>query len=421
MSKSKSIVIVATLDTKGKEAEFIRKEIASQGIHTILIDSGILGAPLVKADIPREQVAKAAGATIETLKSVDKSVAIAKQTDGLRKLIQKLFAENKLDGMIGIGGGQGTSICTTAMQALPIGVPKLMLSTIASGYFRFGPYVGTKDICMMFSVTDIAGLHAISRPIFRNAANAIAGMVLHKQAYPPLGKNIIAATMLGITTPCIMQIKTKLEMDGYDVAIFHASGPGGSAMEELIEAGRFIAILDISTHELINDLHGSLAKSPRRLEAITQRKIPALISVGGIDILAFESLEKAPKKYHNRPYAVHNAQIVHISATPEEMKEAAQVMASRLNKALGPTLVAVPLQGFSELNRKGRKLWAPESNRAFIESLQVALRPEVPLVTVDAHINDPEFAAVSAACIAQLIEGHSPVDIAAQFKTVGEL
>ncbi|HHJ06501.1 MAG TPA: UPF0261 family protein [Anaerolineae bacterium] len=421
MSKPKTVVVVATLDTKGKEAEFIKDKIAAQGIDTILIDSGILGSPTVKATISRNAVAQAAGVTTQALKEQgQKSVAIAKQSEGLSNIVKALLVENKLDGIIGIGGGQGTSICTTAMQALPVGLPKLMLSTVASGRFRFGPYVGDKDICMMFSVTDIAGLNAISRPILDNAANAIAGMVLHKRPNPPAEKPAIAITMLGITTPCVMRIKASLETMGYDVVAFHASGSGGAAMEELIEAGKFVAVLDLSTHELINHLNGGLAGTPGRLEAITRTSIPAVISVGGIDVLAFESNEKTPKKYLNRPFAAHNAQIIHVRPSPKEMSQAAQVMVNRLNKALGPTLVTLPLKGFSDLNQEGRALWGAAGNRALIETLQAGLRPEIPLVQVDAHINDPEFADVNAACMARLIQGESPADVAAQFDNVGE-
>ena len=412
MSQKKSIAIVATLDTKGQEAEYLRKQIAAQGIHVILIDSGVLGAPAVEATITREAVAKAANTTIDNLKKQNKKgVAITKQSEGLRNIVQQLFIEEKIDGIIGIGGGQGTSICTTAMRALPIGFPKLMLSTIASGHFRFGPYVGTKDVCMMFSVTDIAGLNAISLPILDNAANAIWGMVSRKQP-APIHQDMIAVSMLGITTPCIMQVKDKLERVGYDVVAFHASGAGGAAMEELIEKGEFIAVLDINMHELINDLYGGLAGTPGRLTAITCTEIPAVVSVGGIDALAFESLDKAPKELRNRPHATHNAQIIHIRPSPEQMAKTAQVMAERLNRALGPTVVTIPLKGFSDYNREGGELWDPEGNKAFIETLKAQLRPEIPIVQIDAHINEPVFAEVNATCLSGLLQGQSPLDVA---------
>ena len=415
MSNPKIIAVLATLDTKGAEAKFIRDRIAAQGIHPILIDSGILGSPMTSPDVSREQVAQAAGVTLSALRRLSKSEAIAKQGEGLRRTLQGLFTDGRLDGVIGIGGGQGTAICTQAMQALPVGVPKLMLSTIASGRFRFGPYIGTKDICMMFSVTDIAGIHAINRPIFENAANAVVGMVAHRMPNSSSMKETIAMSMLGVTTPCITQIKTGLEEDGYEVAVFHASGPGGAAMEEMILAGRFVGILDMSTHELINDLYGGLAAAPHRLDALAHREIPAVISVGGIDIIAFESLEKAHSSHRSRPHVAHNTQITHVSASPNEMQATAEVMAQRLNKALGPTIVIVPMKGFSELNRPGGPLWAPESIHAFVDKLQNDLHAEIPVILMDAHINDFEFAAASASCFSQLMQGLSPQEIATHF------
>lgn len=190
-------------------------------------------------------------------------------------------------------------------------------------------------------------------------------------------------------------------------------------MEELIEAGKFIAVLDINTHELINDLYGGLAGTPDRLTAITRTKTPAVVSVGGIDVLAFESLEKAPKELQNRPYVIHNAQITHIRPSPEQMIRAAQVMAERLNHALGPTLVTIPLRGFSEYNRPGQKLWEPEGNKAFIETLKARLRPEIPVIQVDAHINEPLFAEVNVACLSYILNGHAPVDVAAHITQEG--
>lgn len=419
ITDTKTVVIAATLDTKGKEADFVRNQVAAWGLDTLLIDTGILGDPTIEADFSRVDVARAAGTTIEALvKQGQKSVAIAKQSEGLGYLFQKLFEQGSLAGVVGLGGGQGTEICTAAMRQLPTGVPKLMLSTVASGRLQFGPYVGTKDICMMFSVTDIMGINAISRPILSNAANAIAGMVWQKQPDDTVEKPAIAITMLGITTPCIIKIKNNLEALGFDVVAFHAVGSGGAAMEELIEAGKFVAVIDLSTHELINQLNNGLVGTPGRLEAMTRYKIPAVISVGGIDVLAFESLEKAPKKHQKQPFIVHNAQITHIRPTPEEMNKAAQTIVERLNRALGPTLVALPLKGFSETNREGGALWNPEGNQIMLKTLQAGLRPEIPIVLVDAHINDTVFADITSKCMIDLIKGESSQIVAARYNHV---
>lgn len=409
MREQRIVVVVATLDTKGQEAGFVRDEIARWGLHTILIDTGVLGEPSVVPDISRQEVAEAAGTTMDALLDRgEKGFAIAKQTEGVCRIVEELYARGELNGIIGLGGGQGTSIGTAAMRSLPVGVPKLMLSPIASGSFQFGPYVGTKDICMMHSVTDILGINAVSRPILRNAANAIAGMALRARADAEPEKPSIAITMLGITTPCVMRAKVSLEGSGYEVVPFHANGTSGPAMEELIAAGKFVGLIDLSTHEIIDHLNGGLAGAPDRLQVLSQYEIPAVISVGGNDYLLFESLEKAPDRFRDRPHMVHNAQMTTFLPSVEEMRESARTMVRRLNRALGPTIVVIPTQGFSDPNQEGRELWTPEGNKAMIDELESGLDERVPVVLVDAHMNDPEFADVVATTMERLLAGDSP-------------
>jgi len=415
MNSKRTIVIVATLDTKGYEADFVRDQIVAWGLKTILIDPGILNAPLVLADISRQEVAGAAGTTLEELITQgQKGVAIAKQTEGLCHIVQDLYSHGRLQGIIGIGGGQGTSIGTAAMRSLPVGVPKLMLTPIASGLFQFGPYVGTKDICMMHSVTDILGINTISEPILANAANAIAGMVLRNQIQTSDQKPTIAVTMLGVTTPCVMRLKRHLESQGFEIVPFHANGTGGPAMEELIEENKFVGVIDLSTHEVIDDLHNGLAGAPSRMEALTRHSIPAVISVGGNDYILFESVDKAPEKYRDRPIMVHNAQMTVFRPTPEEMRQSARTMLDPLNRALGPTIMVVPLKGFSDPNQEGREMWGAEGNQAMIDELKDGLPARIPLVQINTHINDPEFADVVADCMARLIDQEEPQDIAAR-------
>jgi len=416
MTSPKTVVVAATLDTKEKEALFVRDCIAAWGLNTILVDAGILGQPTITPDISRAEVAQAGGSSIEQLARQPKGAAIAGQGDGLGRVVQRLQAEGKLDGIIGLGGGQGTAICTAAMRQLPLGVPKLMLSTVASGLFQFGPYVGSKDICMMFSVTDIAGLNVISRPILVNAANAIAGMVTGRQPGQTSTKPAVALTMLGITTPGAMAIKAGLEAAGFEVVVFHAAGPGGAAMEALIEAGTFSGVVDLSLHELTNDLCGGLVGVPDRLGALSRSWLPAVVSVGGMDILAFASLDKAPEQYRTNPHVVHNAQITHIQAGPDEMRAAGQAMAARLNWAQGPVIVMIPHHGYSEFNRAGRALWGAAGNQALLDALQTDLRPEIPVVLVEAHINDPAFAAIATESMIALIRGETPKTLAAKFR-----
>ncbi len=300
------------------------------------------------------------------------------------------------------------------MRSLPTGVPKLMLSTVASGLFQFGPYVGTKDICMMHSVTDVLGLNVISRPILRNAANAIAGMVLRLEAEAQATRPAIATTMLGITTPCVMRVKARLEGQGYDVVPFHANGTSGPAMEQLIEQGMFKGVVDLSTHEVIDNQHGGLAGAPNRLEALTRTAIPAVISVGGSDYVLFESMEKAPEKYRPRQHMVHNAQMTCFAPTADEMRAAAQEMIQRLNRARGPVIVILPGKGFSRPNQEGMPLFVPEGNQAVIKEFQSTLRPEIPVLLTDLHINDPEFADLVSNCMQSLLQGKAAQDVAAE-------
>jgi uncharacterized protein (UPF0261 family) len=418
--QTRTVVIVATLDTKGEEAAYVRDHVAARGLKTILIDPGILPAPTVEADVSREAVAQAAGTTLEALLARgDKAHAIATQTDGLCRIVLELHEEGRLHGIVGLGGGQGTSMATAAMRALPIGVPKLMLSTVASGNFQFGPYVGTKDLCMMHSITDVLGLNVISRPILRNAANAIAGMA---QCYEPEAqwdKPSIAITMLGITTPCVMRVKATLERLGYEVVPFHANGTSGPAMEELIGQGMFEGVIDLSTHEVIDQQHGGLAGAPNRLEALTQTAIPAVVSVGGSDYVLFENIQKAPEKYRNRAHMVHNAQMTCFAPTSEEMVAAAQEMIERLNCALGPTIVVLPAKGFSRPNQQGAPLYVPEGNRAVIAEFQAGLRPEIPALVANLHLNDPEFADIVAGCMERLLQGEAPHSVAGRLKDGG--
>jgi uncharacterized protein (UPF0261 family) len=420
MSDKRTVVVVATLDTKGLEAAYVRDHIAAWGLNTILIDPGVLPEPTVEADISRARVAQAAGTTLEALLvRGEKGHAIAAQTEGLCNIVLDLHEKGRMHGIVGLGGGQGTSIGTAAMRALPTGVPKLMLSTVASGLFQFGPYVGTKDICMMHSVTDVLGLNVISRPILRNAANAIAGMVMRLEPEAQSGKPAIAVTMLGITTPCVMSVKAVLEAQGYDVVPFHANGTSGPAMEQLIEQGMFEGIIDLSPHEVIDHQNGGLAGAPNRMEALTRTEIPAVVSVGGSDYLLFESVEKAPDKYRNRQRMVHNAQMTCFAPTPGEMVDAAREMIGRLNQALGPTIVVLPRKGFSRPNQEGGGLYVPEGNQAVIEEFKAALRPEIPVILADLHINDPEFASLVTGCMTYLLHGETPLNAAARLRNYG--
>jgi uncharacterized protein (UPF0261 family) len=229
----------------------------------------------------------------------------------------------------------------------------------------------------------------------------------------------IAITMLGITTPCVMRIKARLEGQGYEVVPFHANGTSGPAMEGLIAQGQFVGVIDLSTHEVIDQQHGGLAGAPNRLEALTQTAIPAVVSVGGSDYVLFESIQRAPEKYRSRAHMVHNAQMTCFAPTPEEMVAAAREVIERLNRALGPTIVVLPRRGFSRPNQEGGGLYVPEGNRAVIAEFQATLRPEIPALVADLHLNDPPFADIVAECMERLLEGEAPHDVTARFDNPG--
>lgn len=413
MSAKRTVAIVITLDTKAAVAEFVRDEIQAWGLNTLLIDPGILGEPAVQADFTRYDVANAAGTTLPELRATkNKGLCIATQTQGVVNIVQQLYAQDKLDGILSCGGGQGTSIGTAAMRALPTGVPKVMLSTVASGLFQFGSYVGTKDLCMMHSVTDILDVNAISRPILQNAANAIAGMALRRAKEPAHDPPAIAIMQLGMTTPCVIRAKELLEAQGYQVIPFHASGTGGPAMEELAEEGRFAGIIDLSVHEIIDGLYDGLAGATGRLGELTRRAIPAVVSVCGNDYVLFENLAKAPERFRHRRSVTHNPQMTVFAPTVDEMLEAARAMIDPLNRALGPTLVVIPTRGFTHINQPGGELYLPEGNAAVIREFQASLKSEIPVVLVDAQVNNPVFADVLADCMARLLKGETPAQIA---------
>jgi uncharacterized protein (UPF0261 family) len=274
---------------------------------------------------------------------------------------------------------------------------------------------------MMHSVTDVLGLNVISRPILRNAANAVAGMVLRLEEEEASTRPAIAITMLGITTPCVMSVKATLEAQGYDVVPFHANGTSGPAMEQLIEQGMFEGVIDLSTHEVIDNQHGGLAGAPNRMEAFTRTSIPAVVSVGGSDYVLFESMEKAPEKYRQRRHMVHNAQMTCFAPTPEEMVAAAQEMIEQLNRAQGPTIALLPGQGFSRPNQEGAPLFVPEGNQAVIAEFRSTLRPEIPLLVPDLHLNDPQFADLVARCMEGLLAGDSPHGVTTSLEDSGLL
>jgi uncharacterized protein (UPF0261 family) len=393
---TKTIALIGTLDTKGEEFSFLRERIESAGLRTLMIDVGVLGSPHFAADISREEVAAAANESLAALRADrDRGRGVAAMAVGARAILGRLFEQGAIHGVASLGGSAGTTIATSAMRALPHGFPKVMVSTLASGDVR--PYVGITDICMMPSVLDIAGLNHVSRRIISNAAGAICGMVASETAFAPDEKPAIAATMFGVTTPCVTAARHILEERGFEVLVFHATGTGGQAMEKLIEDGAFRAVLDITTTELADELLGGvMSAGPHRLEAAGRKGIPQLVCPGAIDMVNFGPEETVPAQFRGRNLYVHNPSVTLMRTTPEECAEIGRITAIKLSRASGPVTVLIPLKGVSAIDKTGGPFYLPEALDAYRQALKASLSPTVRLVELDAHINDEGFALAAA-------------------------
>jgi uncharacterized protein (UPF0261 family) len=391
-----TVLVIATLDTKNDEAFYLKNAIESMSCNVLVMDAGILSEPKFPPDIDRHEVAISGGSTIEELvASKDKGRCISTMIEGVKKVTKQLFDNKKLQGVIGIGGAQGTDIGTAAMRGLPFGIPKFMVSTVASGLTTFGPYVGTKDIIMMHSVADMQGLNRITKQVLGNAAAAICGMVkgCDKKEWDESKRLSIAMSMLGTTTPGALRAKKILEEKGYEVVAFHQNGTGGIAMEDMILEGSFVGVLDINLHELadyvVKGLHGAIRDY--RLESAGKLGLPQMIAPGSINYSVQGPFEKLPTELKKRKYIVHNPNLTLVRLSTQELIEVAKLTARKLNMAKGPVHVYIPLRGFSYPDREGLPHWDPESNGLFIRALRKNLNSTIPVVELDAHINDKVF------------------------------
>jgi uncharacterized protein (UPF0261 family) len=481
-----AVLLIGTLDTKGAETAFVRDRLRAAGVPVAVLDAGVLGPPAFAPDIPRERVFAAAGAVYAEVKAAgDRGRAVTLAAAGAAELALHLFRDGKLAGVLGLGGSAGTTIATAAMRALPVGVPKLVVSTLASG--QVGPFVGTRDVMMLHSVVDIAGLNRISRAVLGNAAAAMAGMVAaglvleartgvsqvggssppfplreggpggfgdHVRAAggnsvstpPPEGegrsrgvssglaaeartgvsqvggsalsfppgesgrgpddKPIIAATMFGVTTPCVEAARAVLEETGYEVLVFHATGTGGKTMEGLIRDGLVAGVLDITTTELADELAGGiLSAGPDRLTAAGAAGIPQLISVGALDMVNFGPPETVPTRYADRRFYRHNANVTLMRTTPEENAALGAELARKAAAARGPTVVALPLRGVSAIDADGKPFWWPEADATLFAAVRAGRGAGAELLERDEHINDPAFAAACARSLLAMLAG----------------
>ncbi len=399
-----SVLIVGTLDTKGTEAAFVRDRLRELGIETQLLDAGVLEPPTVAPDIPREEVFRAAGTTLEQVQAQgDRGQAITVAARGAAELARRLHEQDRLDGVLGLGGSAGTTIGTAVMRALPFGVPKLMVSTMASGQVR--PYVGVRDVMMMYSVVDLSGLNRISRTVLTNAAHAMSGMVQRRddhqlQTLP----NVVTATMFGVTTPCVETARKFIEQAGHEVLVFHATGTGGQTMEAFIHDGIVAGVLDVTTTELADELVGGiLSAGPDRLTAAAIRGVPQVIALGALDMVNFGPPDTVPERFRGRRFYQHNPTVTLMRTTPQENDQLGKEIAQKASAAKGPTAIFVPKRGVSALDREGQPFWWPEADAALFQSLRNWLSPSVRLVELDLHINDPEFAQAMATSLLELM------------------
>lgn len=399
-----TVLLIGTLDTKGDELAYVRDLIRARGHEVRVLDAGVLGEPRFAPDIAASAVAEAGGATLDALRRQgDRGVALEVMARGAAAVAAREHAAGHVDAVLGLGGSCGTAIATAAMRALPVGLPRVMVSTMASGHV--GAYVGETDITMMYSVVDIAGLNRLSRRILANAAGAVSGM-LEQPAPASADKPLLAATMFGVTTPCVERVRKALEAAGYEVLVFHATGSGGRAMEGLIRAGFIAGVADVTTTEWCDELVGGvLTAGPERLDAAAQAGIPQVVSVGALDMVNFGGKETVPERFRGRKLHVHNPNVTLMRTTAEECARLGEIIARKLNAAKGPTTLLVPLRGVSALDREGQPFHDPEADAALFDALRRNLEGHVTLVELDHHINDPEFAdAVAKRLLAQLGE-----------------
>lgn len=396
MAKAKTVVIIGTLDTKGQEFAFIKKMVENEGLKTLVVDFGVMGKPAFKPDVTREEVVKEGGGNLDAIKSGErKDEAMKVMSTGLAAVVRKLYDQGKLQGIIGMGGTGGTSIATAAMRTLPVGVPKVMVSTVGGG--DVSAYAGTKDITFIPSIVDVAGFNRISRTIYANAAGAIAGMARAKAPKAKAEKPLVTASMFGNTTACVDKARGILESKGYEVLVFHATGTGGKTMESLIADGYINASLDITTTELADEVCGGVfSAGPDRMMAAARAGIPTVLVPGCVDMCNFWGIATIPEKYKDRNLYQWNPNVTLMRTNVEENRIMGQMIAKAANESMGPVAILLPLKGVSMLDSPGGAYWDPEADKACYDAIKAGVKKGIKVVEMDNNINDPEFATKAA-------------------------
>ncbi|WP_129113944.1 Tm-1-like ATP-binding domain-containing protein [Halegenticoccus tardaugens] len=387
-----AIVIIGTLDTKGEEIEFARDVIESQGVDVHVVDVGVMNGPPFDPETSAGEVADAAQTDLDALReNADRGMAMETMGAGAAAIAERLHRDGTLSGILGLGGSGNTSIATTAMRALPVGVPKLMVSTMASGDTE--PYVDARDVMMLYSVADIEGLNRLSRMVIANAALAMVGMVANDPDIEMEEKPTIGITMFGVTTPCVKTARAELEDRGYETIVFHATGTGGQAMENLISEGVIDGVLDVTTTEWADELVGGvLSAGPDRLDAAGKLGIPQVVSTGALDMVNFGPRDSVPDQFEGRRFHIHNPQVTLMRTTIEENAEVGRIIAEKLNAAAGSTALVLPLSGISMIDVEGEDFHDPDADAALFDSLREHLSDDVELLERDLAINDDAFA-----------------------------
>jgi uncharacterized protein (UPF0261 family) len=400
----KTIVVLATLDTKGVEAQYVREQIERLGEKALVVDVGVVGQPAARADVTRQEVAEAGGMSLaKLLENPDREVAAPLMAEGATRIVSQLAEQGKVHGILSMGGTQGTTLATSVMRSLPYGFPKVMVSTMASG--NVAPWVDIKDITMMFSVTDILGLNPVMRTVLANAAGAAVGMA---QAAVPMRageKTLVAITTVGITTQGAMKAIQVLEAAGYETIVFHAVGTGGRAMEQLMEEGVIGAVLDYSTIEVSNEMfHALLAGGEKRLTTAGKLGLPQVLAPGAIEVLVYNEPETVPPPFNTRTLIRHSPKITDVRLNAEEMARVGKEIARRLQYTKDEAYFVIPTAGFDSYAVKGKGFYDPPADQAFVEALKAGLPPNIRLLERDTHIEDPEFATWAAELLIELIE-----------------
>jgi uncharacterized protein (UPF0261 family) len=409
----KIIVLIGTLDTKGPELQFVRQLIEKRGHTTVTIDCGIMGEPYFEPTVNRQKVAAAADTTIEDiLARKDKNFAIHTMAVGTTKLVKKMFRDKRLDGVMSLGGGQGTIMGTRVMQSLPFGVPKVMVSAIANGQTAFGPFVGIRDLTIIHSVADLLGLNKVTRHVLAEGAGAVIGMVETDFSDMPSDRPTIAMTTAGVTTGCAMHVRDLLDSRGYDVIAFHCNGIGAQAMEELAADGQLDGILDISPKDIPDLLFGGIfPASPHRMEATCRRGIPQIIVPGTCDFILHAGVETLSPDILKRKHVIHNPIHTHVRATHDEMVDVGRFIAEKLSYSKGPAQVLIPKRGFTQLNIEGGPMFDPDADSGFLKGINAELKKtgaqNVAVEEFDMHINDSRFAEILANRIDAMVKART--------------